>query len=197
MEIAYEALIQGLLEEGFATVENWFNPEDVHSFRQELERRYEQEEFRLAGIGQQSDYQHLEAVRNDQILWLSRPSSHLQEQFFFSRLDGFVDYLNRTCFAGIVEYEFHYAFYNQGAFYKRHKDRFHTDDRRRFSMVIYLNPDWQQGDGGELNIYPENGATYTVTPTAGKVVFFDSGLDHEVLVSQKPRYSLTGWLKTR
>ncbi len=62
-------------------------------------------------------------------------------------------------------------------------------------MIMYLNAGWQQGDGGELSIHHSSGVQ-NVAPISGKSVFFKSSeLEHEVLVTNKPRMSITGWLK--
>ena len=111
-------------------------------------------------------------------------------------MDDFVQYLNETCYTGITSYEFHYAMYEKGSFYKRHLDRFRNDDRRLFSMITYLNADWQEGDGGELSIFHDDGQTQNISPTNGKSVFFKSDeLEHEVLKTIVPRMSITGWLR--
>ena len=63
-------------------------------------------------------------------------------------------------------------------------------------MIMYLNDDWEIRDGGELCIYHENGKQ-NISPNNGKSVFFKSSeLEHEVLVTHKPRMSITGWLKS-
>lgn len=195
MNDIYEELIQELLEKGYGSVDNWFTSKEIQNLREELLCRYHNDDFKTAGIGNHSDFQLVESIRNDEILWLYRNKAVEVEKCFFEKLDGFKDYLNRTCFAGINETEFHYAVYSPGSFYKRHVDRFQNDDRRRFSMVLYLTENWQEGDGGELMIYKET-EEVKIQPKAGTVVFFDSELEHEVLVSRTERLSLTGWMKT-
>ena len=103
---------------------------------------------------------------------------------------------------GILHKEFHYALYPEGTFYKRHLDTFQNDDRRKLSMVCYLNEqDWQPEYGGELVIYTnENGKEEekVIYPFPGRVVIFESQLlEHEVKPVKTKRLSITGWLKTR
>jgi SM-20-related protein len=101
---------------------------------------------------------------------------------------------------GILHQEFHYAVYPKGTFYKRHLDTFQNDDRRKLSMVCYLNDDsWDKTNGGELVIYPENSNEVIIHPLLGRVVIFESQLlEHEVRpVFNDMRLSITGWLKTR
>ena len=62
-------------------------------------------------------------------------------------------------------------------------------------MIMYLNVDWQTVDGGELCIYHKDD-TQVIAPMNGKCVFFKSDeLEHEVLLINKPRMSITGWLR--
>ena len=110
-------------------------------------------------------------------------------------MDSFVLYLNATCYTGITGYEFHYTLYETGSFYKKHLDQFRNNDSRKYSMIMYLNTDWVIADGGELCIH-HTGHLQHVNPTNGKTVFFQSNeLEHEVLVTNKARMSITGWLK--
>jgi SM-20-related protein len=63
-------------------------------------------------------------------------------------------------------------------------------------MIMYLNTNWQKVDGGELCIYQEK-VQQRISPENGKLVFFKSNeLLHEVLKTNVPRMSITGWLKT-
>lgn len=194
MEQLYEELIQILLGKGFGSVDGWFSDDEISALRKVLLKRYNNDCFRQARIGDRFNETKELDIRSDEILWLSKDSDEPVEQLFFNKLDGFVEYLNRTCYAGVRSYEFHYAVYDEGSFYKRHKDQFNTDDRRKYSFVLYLTDNWQKGDGGELVIY--NGEQTTIEPIAGILVFFTSDLEHEVLVSNTKRLSLTGWLKT-
>ena len=60
--------------------------------------------------------------------------------------------------------------------------------------MIYLNEEWAEGDGGELVIY-KNSGEMKIQPLASRCVLFKSDqIEHEVLFTNKPRYSLTGWL---
>jgi len=62
-------------------------------------------------------------------------------------------------------------------------------------MVMYLNIGWITADGGDLCIFP-NKIAQLIAPINGKSVFFKSNeLEHEVLITNKARMSITGWLK--
>jgi SM-20-related protein len=98
-------------------------------------------------------------------------------------------------YTDINGYEFHYAMYETGSCYKKHLDQFRNNSSRKYSLIFYLNEDWQENDGGELCIY-DGGDVQKILPVTGKSVFFRSDeLPHEVLVANRPRLSITGWLK--
>lgn len=149
-----------------------------------------------AGVGNNSNFLNDKLVRSDIIYWLDRKHDNVHENIFLDLIDEYVAYLNRTCYSGITGYEFHYAFYEKGSFYKRHLDQFRDNQKRAYSMIMYLNEDWEAANGGELCIYHED-HSQIISPTNGKCVFFKSSeLEHEVLLNHKPRMSITGWLKT-
>jgi SM-20-related protein len=103
---------------------------------------------------------------------------------------------------GILHKEFHFAVYPQGRFYKRHLDTFQNDQRRKLSIVLYLNKNWSATNGGELVIYKQTNNqenAISILPKFGRLVVFESQvLEHEVKpIKQGLRLSITGWLKVR
>ncbi len=54
---------------------------------------------------------------------------------------------------GILHKEFHYALYPEGTFYKRHLDTFQNDDRRKLSIVYYLNEENWLPEYGESSSF--------------------------------------------
>lgn len=100
----------------------------------------------------------------------------------------------------LFEWEGHLAIYPAGSFYKRHVDVFTTNTERKVTFILYLNPDWVLGDGGELRIYEsaESSAHFDVEPRGGTLVtFFSEEVHHEVLESYADRVTLTGWFRVR
>lgn len=198
----YEKVIDDLMEQKYSIVDDFFSMEEVLSLRKCLIEKYEEDQFKKSAIGNQSNEKIIGAIRGDFILWLDESNATKAESQFFLKLNDFKDYLNRTCFMGINESEFHYAVYPIGTFYKRHLDTFQNDSRRKLSMVCYLNDeDWKPEYGGELAIYlDENGVEKTIDiyPLQGRMVVFESQvLEHEVKPVKQERMSITGWLKTR
>lgn len=196
MQIEFERLIDTFIDNKVGISENFLNTALAINLKDNLQALYVNQKLILAGTGNNSVLKFDTAIRNDKVYWLDRTHNNIHENAFFDLIDAFVVYLNATCYTGITGYEFHYALYEKGSFYKRHLDQFKSNSSRAFSMIMYLNDNWQIGDGGELCIY-QNESVQTVTPTNGKCIFFKSSeLEHEVLCAHKPRMSITGWLKT-
>lgn len=163
--------------------------------KQNLTTLYQEKNLQNAGTGNGINAVQDKKVRGDLLYWLDRSHQDPGEQLFFQLMDDFVRYLNEACYTGITDYEFHYTLYEPGSFYKKHLDQFRNDNSRQYSMIMYLNENWQENDGGELCIF-DVGKEQKVAPTNGKCVFFKSSeLAHEVLKTNKPRLSITGWLK--
>ena len=148
-----------------------------------------------AGTGNNHKLSHDQRTRGDVIYWLDKQHNDQYENQFLDLMDRFVQYLNMSCYAGITNYEFHYTLYDTGSFYSKHVDQFKDNSSRKYSIISYLNADWKEMDGGELKINLL-GKDKFISPMQGKTVFFRSNeLIHEVLVTHKPRLSVTGWLK--
>ncbi len=194
----YEKVIQDLLKQQYSVVDHFFSMEEVENLRNSLLQKHDENEFKKAAIGNQFNEQIIKTIRGDFISWIDETQKNEQESVFFDKIEHFTNYLNRTCFLGIQEREFHYALYPIGTFYKRHLDTFQNDDSRKLSIVCYLNSeDWQEEYGGELTIYKEE-ETINIFPLKGRMVIFESQiLEHEVKPVQRERLSITGWLKTR
>ena len=199
----YETIIADILEKKYSIIDHFFSDDEVLSLRNSLLVKYEEDKFKKSAIGSRVNEQIIEEIRGDFILWLNEGIANDSEKLFFNKINDLAAYLNRTCFLGILHKEFHYAVYPEGTFYKRHLDTFQNDDRRKLSVVCYLNDvHWKNEDGGELVLYlDENGTEVPkiIYPLPGRVVVFESQLiEHEVKpVLASERLSITGWLKTR
>lgn len=148
-----------------------------------------------AGTGNAHEVNHNLTTRSDVIYWLDKNHNNGAENDFFELIEGFIRHLNMSCYAGITGYEFHYSIYEVGSFYIKHLDEFKNNNTRVYSLICYLNANWMPPDGGELLIHQSEGDT-RISPANGKAVFFKSNqLVHEVLLTNKRRLSVTGWLK--
>ena len=199
----YEKIISDIANQQFSIIEDFFSLDEVSTLRDSLLEKYEQDAFKKAAIGNRVNESIIKSVRGDDIFWLDELKSDIPEKLFFEKINDLIRYLNRTCFMGILQKEFHYALYPKGTFYKRHIDTFQNDDRRKLSVVCYLNDEsWQAENGGELVLYLKQDHQETekiIYPFPGRVVIFESQIiEHEVRpVLQNQRLSITGWLKTR
>lgn len=195
MEDCFEALISSYLDSKVGIVEHFVSEELAQHLVKRLFELKEQNLLKAAGIGNAAKLTQNSAIRSDAIYWLDRANNNEHENAFLDQVDAFVSYLNRSCYTGITGYEFHFALFDKGSFYRKHLDQFQDNSSRQFSMITYLNENWQPEDGGELCIY-DGDVTQKIAPTNRKTVFFKSNeLVHEVLESHKPRLSVTGWLR--
>lgn len=194
----YERIISDITTQKYSIVDDFFSTEEILLIRESLIEKYKEDEFKKSAIGNRVNEVVKKSIRGDVILWIDEATANTAESIFFNKINDFKEYLNRTCFLGINQKEFHYAIYPTGTFYKRHLDTFQNDDRRKLSIVCYLNNEnWQPENGGELVLYLEH-EEKTIYPFLGKVVIFESQvLEHEVKPVNTPRLSITGWLKTR
>lgn len=196
LETCYEALIQEVLEFGFATSFDFFTSDFIQSILLRIRDLERQEQLKIAGIGDKRQLSINLEIRRDSILWLSHSTQNIVEVEFFRRIGDFMNYLNRTCYTNLLSCEFHYAIFEKNGFYTKHLDVFKNSSSRRFSFILYLNEDWKEMDGGELKLY-FNEEHILIKPELGRIVFFDSAIvPHEVLLNHHTRYSLTGWFKT-
>ncbi|MBP6038877.1 MAG: 2OG-Fe(II) oxygenase [Flavobacterium sp.] len=195
MEDSFEALIASYIATKVGVVENFIELSLSKHLISNLLMLHQNNLLVPAGIGNVQKLQQNQLVRNDVIYWLDRKNNNIYENEFLTQIEAFISYLNESCYAGITGYEFHYSLYEKGAFYRKHLDQFQDNSSRQFSLISYLNCEWEIADGGELCIYQENNIQ-KISPTNGKTIFFKSNeLVHEVLTTQKQRLSITGWLK--
>ena len=199
LDTQFERLIDGILDNNYGLIDGFLSDEETAQLAQRLHARRAAGQFREAGIGNGQAMVE-KTIRGDEILWLNAENATPEEAAFLSRVEQLIDYLNRTCYLGLRDYELHYALYPAGTFYKRHLDRFRADSKRKLSLICYLNHHWQPTDGGQLALYlptADSEQTLTIDPLGGRLVCFDSGLlEHEVLPATRDRLSLTGWLRT-
>lgn len=198
----YERIIEDIVAQKYALVEDFFTAEEVLVLRQSLIEKHEEDAFKKAAIGNRVNEIIVKSIRGDVILWIDESHANTAEELFFLKINHLISYLNRTCFLGILHKEFHYALYPEGTYYKRHLDTFQNDDRRKLSFVCYLNESgWVPENDGELVLYlDENGkeSEKIIYPFPGRVVIFESQIiEHEVKPVKTERLSITGWLKTR
>lgn len=152
----------------------------------------QQQSLKAAGVGRQGQHQLDQQIRRDQTYWLSQDNPVQQQYLQLMQL--LQQDMNQRCFLGLIDFEAHYARYQQGDFYQKHLDAFVGRSNRVLSSVCYLNTVEQ---GGELVIYDEQDQLLSkIQPKAGTLVIFEScRFPHEVLPAAQTRYSIAGWFR--
>ena len=152
--------------------------------------------FKPAAIGRDSLQQLNENIRSNTLHWLTGKT--LVQQQYMAIMEHLRININRALFMGLFDFECHYSHYAPGDFYKRHVDAFKGESNRVLSTVLYLNPDWQSEDAGELVMYAPNSSNtiLTVSPVFNRcMLFLSDKFPHEVLATHADRYSIAGWFR--
>lgn len=141
---------------------------------------------------------HTRTIRNDQTFWLDH--NNLIENpvnlKIFKTLDRILSELKSYYRISLDHSECHFAHYQAGNFYKKHSDQSAQNNKRLFSFVIYLNENWLEKNGGRLVGYDLNKIEiFNILPKIGQMIIFKSDIIHEVLLSHRSRWSLTGWFR--
>ena len=195
-EEPFSNLLMDLQTKGWSVQDDFFSTDFTQALMDEAENI--QNVFMLqAGVGRKQDHQIVLDARRDYIQWID-PDKPIRRDFLKMMSELRVA-LNRRLFLGLFDYEAHFARYEEGAFYEKHIDAFKGESNRILSTVLYLNEDWQEGDGGELVIYDENDPSVEVGrffPKKGRLaVFLSECFYHEVVVAKRTRHSIAGWFR--
>jgi SM-20-related protein len=191
----FDVLIDSYLANKVGIDTNFISAALSKGLQQNIQQLQDDNAMTNASIGNHQLKNTNQQMRSDKICWLDKSNNNVYEQEFLELAEDFIGHLNSTCYTGINSYEFHYAVYEEGNFYKRHIDQFRSDNKRKFSLINYLNEDWQEEDGGQLYLY-QNEAVQKIQPAAQTAVFFKSDeMEHEVALCKRSRMSITGWLK--
>ncbi len=202
-----------LAETGVSITPDFIAPALVKSLRDDILRLEKSDQFRKAGVGEGRGHQVRESIRRDLTYWLDRTEANEVQTQLWAHIDEVKAAINEELFLGLYDFEGHYAIYDQGGFYERHRDAFRDTRKvgpsRLVSLVLYLNDDWQPPDGGELRIYQSHTQSdlrsetdlsksphVDVPPVGGTLVcFLSREVDHEVRPSHVRRLSFAGWLR--
>jgi len=196
--VASTRLVDGLLAKGYVVAEDVLDAETARAARQEAESCDERLKPTL---------QALTGTRSDRVGWFGAADLAANGCPTLARLAR----LQRGVAAAInsdgrwretltVPASSMLSCYGAGGRYRKHTDNSRGADgvcgnARALTCICYLNPDWAAEDGGALRIYDESGdSVEVVVPAAGRVVVFDSFLEHEVLEARRDRYALTFWV---
>lgn len=195
-------LLEAMDHQGWAVFPDFMGQPESRRLRDECELSSTRGEFKRAGIGRGMATEIREDIRSDQIMWLETSEAASEQHAYLAKLEELRLAFNERFFLGLFDFEGHFAFYPQGGFYKPHLDRHAGSSERILTTILYLNEDWQTGDGGELKLWKtcgeKTGPFEIIEPRLGTLVCFHSGDHwHEVLPAIKPRRSITGWFRQR
>jgi len=133
-------------------------------------------------------------IRGDRTHWLSSDNNATEAQVL-SMLEEIRCALNQTLWLNLTTVEAHFAHYAQGTGYARHKDVFQRNAARVISLVLYLNPAWQQSDGGRLALYLSDGVQFVPPQSGTAVIFVSAETEHAVERTTVDRYSIAAWFR--
>jgi len=190
----FDSIADGLSEHGYAVIDQFLSQKEVDDILKTNHFTNGARQFRKAGIGKQGDLQINEAIRGDYIQWVDKDTADAAVKVYLDRLSDLVRFLNQSLFLSLKDFEIHMTIYPVGSYYKRHLDQFKKDDHRKLSVICYLNENWREEHGGQLQMYLPDGEK-NFLPLAGRLVCFRSDeIEHEVLPATRERLSLTGWI---
>lgn len=163
----------------------------------EIKVMWDDDTLQAAGVGRGMERQVQTDIRSDSIHWMDESSSTGPQRIARERLEVLRVALNRRLFLGLTDLEAHLSAYSPGGAYQKHVDAFRDSNRRFVSCVVYLNPDWHTEHGGELRLYERTDSKRVasdVAPHSGTLAcFLSADIAHEVLVTTRERFSITGW----
>lgn len=189
------ALALHIENHGYATAQNLFSESLPHLLSAETHYYFEHGYFKQAGIGKGVEKKKERDIRGDKIFWLRPQNLTPALRDYWTTVEELRSFLSTYFRIGLPWQECHLAVYPSGSFYRRHLDQFRETANRSFSFILYLNPHWQESHGGQLRLYLPQGAV-DIAPTLGHFICFRSDLiEHEVLRTTVPRYSITGWMR--
>lgn len=196
--VRLDGLIEALARDGYAVAPGLFDFGLVDRLLAAAELRESSGALARAAIGREAGRNLETGVRNVEACWLD--SADTAEAEFLNLAEQVRVSINRRLFLGLFEFEAQLLVYPPGGYYKRHLDSFAGARNRIVSLVAYLNRDWKEGDGGELDIWrtptDEGAPAVTVAPCAGTtVLMLSEEIPHAVRPSAAVRRVIAGWFR--
>lgn len=189
----YDQIADALVDKGYYIAPQLL-PETMTAYLSHRVTQLTTDDFQTAGIGRKQAFQLNQQIRSDETRWLTVDNGI--DASYLDWMSNLRTELNQRLYMGLFKYEAHYAHYAPGTYYQRHVDAFKGQSNRVLTTLLYLNPDWQTANGGELVIYhPETEEVIEqILPEYGKfVVFLSDQFPHQVLKANRDRYSISGW----
>ena len=150
-DIICDRISEELANSGWCVIPDYYETALIHDLNQDLSAYRTADALSPAGIGRGGDFKIDDTVRNDKTHWLTRETE--AQTRFLDIMESLRSAMNRRLFLGLFEFEAHFALYEPGGFYQKHKDSFTGAANRILTTVTYLNENWQDEDGGYLIIH--------------------------------------------
>lgn len=206
--------LKELATKDYVIIEDFLPEELQQCLRQDVQNLRKEGYFKIARIGQDATNILNRQIREAQTCFIGGkrdiPNSDARSQLI-SILERTGQYLSDDPILQSPTLdenlsELLYAYYPQGGFYRRHRDAIlgSASVLRTYSLLLYLNKDWQGTDGGYLRMHMDSGGDelpegevpnyIDVAPKGGTLVLFDSEkVPHEVLDTNSERLAVVGW----
>jgi SM-20-related protein len=192
-----DRILGELRADGISVSDDFFSPPDIRDLAECAALRRSRGEFVEARIGAHRSLQRRADVRGDLTCWLAGALLPAETRVL-GALEQLRLGLNEGAYLGLLDLEIHYAWYPPGAAYACHVDQTQGRSARRVSLALYLNEARSSADGGALRIRGDDGRIRDIEPVGGRLaLFLSESREHEVLLTQVPRLSLTGWFRGR
>ncbi|MFW2178340.1 MULTISPECIES: 2OG-Fe(II) oxygenase [unclassified Moraxella] len=179
-------MLDKFVETGFLIIDNCFEAD----FLQKLQHESGFIEYQEAHL---THGERVTNIRGDSTRWLDE-SLPIGWQYL-QAIDRLGQFFNQTLYAGIRHCEAHYARYPVGFGYQWHSDNPVGRDERVISAVFYLNDNWGEHDGGEIELTDKQNHQQKLLPKANRLVVFDSNLLHQVAITHRERFSIATWMR--
>ena len=193
-------IIEALANQKYFVSDTLISVDLAMALKEEAVVAFREGDFQRAAVGRVLTKRLDTKVRSDATLWWRDSPSSKAKLEYLAVMDELMALLNPCLYLGMRSFEGHFARYDIGAFYKKHIDQHRGVGLRRLSTVLYLS-DFESGDGGELVLYDPNDqetVIASITPRFARLALFISeDFPHEVMPVQKPRLSVTGWLRAQ
>lgn len=222
-----DSSLQELAKNGYVIIKDFIGPDLVQALRNDVNLLRSSNKFNIAKIGQDSSNKlntdirvaetcflgegKLQDMANDARTQLYNVLNQLQGDLSGNPILDVNDSSNGELIKAAPALdkslsELLYAYYPKGGFYRRHTDAVQNSASvlRTYSLLMYLNSDWKESDGGCLRIHLDSGGDFLpegeepnfidVEPKAGTLVLFKSDkIPHEVLDTNTERTAVVGW----
>lgn len=206
-----------LQKQKYVVIPNFLSPTLVEELRSDVYHLRIQQQFKKAGIGQDTTNQFNADIRVAETCFIGPDKLKAYPSTSRNHLYNILDIIRKDIEASSMIRldtsltELLYAYYPMGGFYQRHRDAIpgSASTLRKYSLLLYLNqPDWDiHTDGGALRLYfdsnPDNVVSpinedsshvVDIIPMGGTLVLFPSdALPHAVLNTQRERMAVVGW----